>query len=106
MDAISGLMADLLRLIDINAGGLRLKKGQGILHLIMVTRSSHEPQQGNQMLKCSCKSFINLKRRGFGELGEGGGPGRRGGGEGGGRGVRTGGERRRKGGGGGRRRRS
>ena len=26
-------MADFLRLIDVNAGGLRLKKGQGILHL-------------------------------------------------------------------------
>ena len=26
-------MADLLRLFDVNAGGLRLKKGQGILHL-------------------------------------------------------------------------
>ena len=25
-------MADFLRLIDVNAGGLRLKKGQGILH--------------------------------------------------------------------------
>ena len=31
MDAISGLMADFLRLIDVNAGGLRLEKGQGIL---------------------------------------------------------------------------
>ena len=30
MDTISGLMADFLRLIDVNAGGLR---GQGILHL-------------------------------------------------------------------------
>ena len=29
-DAISGLMADFLRLIDANVGGLRLKKGQGI----------------------------------------------------------------------------
>ena len=28
-----GLMADFLRLIDVNAGGLRLEKGQGILHL-------------------------------------------------------------------------
>ena len=26
-------MADFLRLIDVNAGGLRLKKGQGMLHL-------------------------------------------------------------------------
>ena len=26
-------MADFLRLIDVNAGGFRLKKGQGILHL-------------------------------------------------------------------------
>ena len=34
IDAISGLMADSLRLIDVNAGGLRLEKGQGILHLI------------------------------------------------------------------------
>ena len=33
VDAISGLMVDFLRLIDVNAGGLRLKKGQGILHL-------------------------------------------------------------------------
>ena len=32
LDAISGLMADFLRLIDVNAGGLGLKKGQGILH--------------------------------------------------------------------------
>ena len=29
----SGLMVDFLRLIDVNAGGLQLKKGQGILHL-------------------------------------------------------------------------
>ena len=28
-------MADFLRLIDTNAGGLRLKKGQGILHLTL-----------------------------------------------------------------------
>ena len=26
-------MVDVLRLIDVNAGGLRLKKGQGVLHL-------------------------------------------------------------------------
>ena len=29
-----GSIADFLRLIDVNAGGLGLKKGQGILHLI------------------------------------------------------------------------
>ena len=29
IDATSGLMADFLRLIDVNAGGLRLKKGGG-----------------------------------------------------------------------------
>ena len=33
MHAISGLIADFLWLIDVNAGGLGLKKGQGILHL-------------------------------------------------------------------------
>ena len=33
IDAISGFMTDFLRLIDVDAGGLRLKKGQGILHL-------------------------------------------------------------------------
>ena len=32
IDGISGLMADFLQLIDVNAGGLRLRKGQGILH--------------------------------------------------------------------------
>ena len=32
IDAVSGLMADFLLLIDVNAGGLRLEKGQGILH--------------------------------------------------------------------------
>ena len=31
-------MADFLRLIDVNAGGLRLKKGQGILHLAIWVR--------------------------------------------------------------------
>ena len=31
IDAISGLMADFLRSIDVNAGGLPLEKGQGIL---------------------------------------------------------------------------
>ena len=34
IDANSGLMVDFLRLIDVNAGGFRLKKGQGILHRI------------------------------------------------------------------------
>ena len=29
-------MADSLRLIDVNAGDLRLKKGQGILHLMFL----------------------------------------------------------------------
>ena len=33
IDGILGVMADFLRLIDVNAGGLRLKKGQVILHL-------------------------------------------------------------------------
>ena len=33
IDGISGLIADFLRLIDVNAGGLRLQKGEGILHL-------------------------------------------------------------------------
>ena len=28
-------MADFLRLIDVNAGGFQLKKGQGILHLTL-----------------------------------------------------------------------
>ena len=37
IDAISGLMADFLRLIDVNAGGLRLKRGQGILHLRLMS---------------------------------------------------------------------
>ena len=32
VDVISGLVADVLRLINVNAGGFRLKKGQGILH--------------------------------------------------------------------------
>ena len=32
IDAISGFVADFLRLIDINAGGFRLKTGQGIVH--------------------------------------------------------------------------
>ena len=32
MDAILGFLADFLWLIDVNAGGFRLKKGQGILH--------------------------------------------------------------------------
>ena len=31
-------MADFLRLIDVNAGGFRLKKGQGILHPTSKTR--------------------------------------------------------------------
>ena len=35
IDAISGFMTDCLRLIDVNAGGFRLKKGQGILHPIL-----------------------------------------------------------------------
>ena len=35
IDAISGLMVDFLRLIDVNAGGLQPKKGQGILHLML-----------------------------------------------------------------------
>ena len=30
--AISGFVADFLRSIDVNAGGFRLKKGQGFLH--------------------------------------------------------------------------
>ena len=33
IDAISGLMVVFLQLIAVNAGGLRLKRGQGILHL-------------------------------------------------------------------------
>ena len=35
IDVISGLMVDFLRLIDVNAAGLRLKKGQEILHLTL-----------------------------------------------------------------------
>ena len=31
-DTISGFLADFLRLIDVSAGGFRLKKGQGIIH--------------------------------------------------------------------------
>ena len=38
-DVIPGLMVDLLRFIDVNGGGLRLKKGQGILHLTMWGRA-------------------------------------------------------------------
>ena len=34
--AISGFVADFLRLIDVNAGGFRPKKGQGIAHPIKV----------------------------------------------------------------------
>ena len=32
-------MADFLRLIDVNAGGLRQKRGQGILHLTFCSAS-------------------------------------------------------------------
>ena len=38
IDAISGLMADFLQLIDVNAGGLRLKRVQEILHLRLFLR--------------------------------------------------------------------
>ena len=37
---ISGIVADFLRLIDVNAGGFRLKKGQGMLHSSSETRWS------------------------------------------------------------------
>ena len=35
IDVIPGLMVDFLRLIDVNAGVLRLKKGQGIVHIFL-----------------------------------------------------------------------
>ena len=38
-----GLIADFLRLIDVNTGGLGLKKGQGILHLICCLVSLENP---------------------------------------------------------------
>ena len=37
-------MADFLRLIDVNAGGFRLNKGQGILHPIEAQSSKFEMQ--------------------------------------------------------------
>ena len=36
IDAISGLMVDFLQFIDVNARGLRLQKGQGISHPIIL----------------------------------------------------------------------
>ena len=36
IEGISGLIVDFLRSIDVNVGGLRLNKGQGILHLIRI----------------------------------------------------------------------
>ena len=41
IDAISGFMADFLRLIDANVGGFRQKKGQGILHPRIRIHRSH-----------------------------------------------------------------
>ena len=36
------MIADFLRLIDVNAGSLGLKKGQGILHLTLQNYYTHE----------------------------------------------------------------
>ena len=44
---ISGSVADFLRLVDINAGGFRLKKGQGILR---PTLAKTETQTWSQFL--------------------------------------------------------
>ena len=47
-------MANFLRLIDVNAGGLRLKKGQGILHLMFLAEEFWRFQacdSGNRALR-------------------------------------------------------
>ena len=47
-DVISGSMADFLRLIDVNARGLRLKGGQGISHPIYTGWLRNRTGTGNR----------------------------------------------------------
>ena len=42
IDAISGFVADFQQLIDVNAGGLWLKKGQKILHPNIILRGARK----------------------------------------------------------------
>ena len=65
IDVISGFMADFLRLIDVNAGGLRLKKVPGILHL------TENPKNEPKICESQCfgtffgRTFLRL----FGDFG-------------------------------------
>ena len=63
-------MVDFLRLIDVNAGGLRLRKGQGILHLrnshstcAILTALSKAAPQGKRRLDSESAPSGQEKRR-------------------------------------------